>query len=61
MKGRTLDRFEQESADFHRAVRDGFHRMANDEPERWVVIDANEGVDQVARAIRQAVHDRLGL
>jgi dTMP kinase len=61
MKGRTLDRFEQEGADFHRAVRDGFHQMAADEPDRWVVIDADQPVEHVARTIRQAVHDRLGL
>jgi dTMP kinase len=61
MKGRTLDRFEQEGADFHRAVRDGFHQMAAEESDRWVVIDADQPVEQVARAIRQAVHDRLGL
>lgn len=61
MKGRTLDRFEQESADFHRAVRDGFHQMAAAEPDRWVIIDAGQQVEQVAERIRSAVRERLGL
>lgn len=61
MKGRTLDRFEQEGAAFHRAVRDGFREMASAEPERWVVIDAGQTLDRVATAVRDAVRSRLGL
>jgi len=61
LKGRTLDRFEQEGAEFHRAVRAGFHQMAADEPDRWVVIDADQPVERVSAAIRDAVRQRLGL
>ena len=61
LKGRTLDRFEQEGAEFHRAVRAGFHQMAADEPDRWVVIDADQPVERVGAAIRDAVRQRLGL
>ena len=61
LKGRTLDRFEQEGAEFHRAVRAGFHQMAADEPQRWVIIDADQPVERVAAAIRDAVRQRLGL
>ncbi len=34
------DRFEQEDLDFHRRVREGFLKMANEEPRRFVVIDS---------------------
>ena len=61
MRGRQLDRFEQEGDGFHRRVRDGFRHMAEGEPERWVVIDGAKSMDGVARAIRQAVKERLGI
>lgn len=61
MRGRQLDRFEQEGDDFHQRVRDGFRRMADAEPDRWVVIDGAQDVEQVANAVRAAVRDRLGL
>lgn len=61
MRGRQLDRFEQEGADFHRRVRDGFRRMADEEPERWVVIDGARPPDEVAKATRRAVAERLAI
>ncbi len=61
MRGRQLDRFEQENGGFHQRVRDGFRDMAQREPDRWVVIDGAADIEQVANAIRRAVADRLGL
>ena len=61
MRGRQLDRFEQEGDGFHQRVRDGFRHMADNEPERWVIIDGSKSMDGVARAVRQAVKERLGL
>ena len=61
MHGRELDRFERASDDFHQRVRDGFARMAADDPDHWVVVDASAGIDEVYAAIRAAVHDRLGI
>lgn len=61
MRGRQLDRFEQEGDAFHRRVRNGFQHMAAGEPERWVVIDGSQSLDAVARAIRHAVKDRLDI
>lgn len=61
MRGRQLDRFEQEDAGFHERVRNGFREMAAQEADRWVVIDGAADVDTVAAAIRNAVRDRLGL
>ena len=61
MRGRQLDRFEQEGADFHRRVRDGFRDMAVADPEHWVVVDGAVSTERVQRAVRDAVRERLGL
>lgn len=37
--GETLDRMEQESADFHTKVREGFLKLASEQPN-WLVLDA---------------------
>ncbi|CAB4850662.1 MAG: dTMP kinase [Actinobacteria bacterium] len=61
MRGRQLDRFEQEGDEFHQRVRDGFRAMAASEPERWVIIDAGQSLEVVSAAIRAAARDRIGL
>ena len=44
---------------FHQRVRDGYHEMAATEPERWVIIDANQPPDLVQAAVREIVIARL--
>jgi dTMP kinase len=61
MRGRDLDRFEQEGDEFHELVRSGFRQMAALEPERFVVIDGGMNLDHVAAAVRRAVRERLGI
>jgi dTMP kinase len=58
---RQLDRFEQETDDFHQRVRDGFRTMAADEPDRWIVVDGDGTIDEIATSILSAVQSRLGL
>jgi len=53
------NRFEAESVEFHRRVRDGFLKLANEEPDRWVVIDAQGSVDQVAARVWEAVRAKI--
>lgn len=36
------DRMDQEPVEFHRRVRDGFLRLASENPARWHVVDANQ-------------------
>jgi dTMP kinase len=51
-----VTRFEAEfDVEFHRRVRDGFLALAAAEPARFVVIDANATVDDVAAQVRAAV------
>ncbi len=61
MRGRQLDRFEQEGDEFHCRVRDGFRELAAAEPERWALIDASLPHEEVAVTIRAAVRERLGI
>lgn len=42
------DRMEQADLDFHRAVRDGYRRIADAEPERFAVLDAARPAAEVA-------------
>ena len=51
----SADRFEREARDFHHRVRDGYHALAVKEPERFCVVDADQGVEAVADAIWNAV------
>lgn len=46
-------------AAYHRRVRDGFLRLAADEPERFVVIDATGSPDAIAADLADAVMRRL--
>jgi dTMP kinase len=61
MRGRQLDRFEREDDAFHARVREGFRKMAVEDPLRWVVIDGAPGVEEVGANIRRCVAERLQL
>ncbi len=49
------DRFESESMNFHRRVREGYLDMAEKEPERWLVVSAVENKEIIAGKIWQKV------
>ena len=55
------DRFDSETLQFHTAVRDGFLKLAEQEPERIKIIAAGGTVEEVARAVRECVNHELGL
>lgn len=54
-------RFERMDREFHERLRQGFLDIARQEPKRCVVIDASAAVADVQRAIRSALHARLGV
>jgi dTMP kinase len=58
--GRDRDRLEREGDTFHRAVRDAFRQLADDEPERFVVLDASRGVEELAGEVWDEVSTRWG-
>jgi len=59
------DRFELEDLSFHQRVREGYLKMADAEPDRWLVIDASLPRSKVAAIIwdrvNQLVTSRLSL
>ncbi|MEM8696023.1 MAG: dTMP kinase [Pseudomonadota bacterium] len=57
--GAEIDRFTNRDFAFHRAVADGFDRLAKAEPERFAVIDGLGDIEQVAQSIQAAIEDRL--
>jgi dTMP kinase len=54
------DRFEQEGISFHQRVRDGYLRLAEAEPERWLVVDAGQSRKRIAGIIWERVNRLLG-
>lgn len=53
--GKTKDRMEQESIDFHRKVAEAYERLAGSEPQRFVRLDATGSRDKIHLEVR----DRL--
>ena len=44
---------------FHERVREGYHRLAELDPDRWVQIDAAQTEDEIQEQIRETVARRL--
>jgi dTMP kinase len=51
------DRFEQETVDFHNRVRQGFHQIAREEPDRVKVVDASQAQGNVTADIIRIVEE----
>ena len=58
-KARKQDRFEQENVAFHQRVREGYLKLAANDPERWLVIDATQSKERIAQIIWQRVSQLL--
>jgi dTMP kinase len=55
----TPDRFEGENLQFHEKLREAYHRIAAEDPQRCVLIDANADPDTVAARVWTAVRDHI--
>jgi dTMP kinase len=53
------DRFEREDMNFHRRVRDGYFKIAADDPARWLIIDASQSKEKIRDIIWQKVSQLL--
>ena len=51
----SLDRFEQEQADFFERVRAGYHKRVQQNPHRYVVIDAAQTLDEVKHKLEEII------
>jgi dTMP kinase len=53
--GDQMDRIEGAGAEFHQRVRNGYLALAAADPDRWLVVDAEGTVDEVAARVDDAV------
>jgi len=49
--GESADRFEQEERSFHERVRQGYLKLAEEEPERFKTVDASQEPEAVSTDI----------
>ena len=56
---KRFDRLENEKAEFHARVRQGFLALAEAEPERFLVLDASLPVEELAQRIRARIEAAL--
>ncbi|NYE49987.1 dTMP kinase [Spinactinospora alkalitolerans] len=57
--GRPADRLESEPAEFHARVRQSFRDLADRDPNRYLVLDAQESQEEVTRAIQRRIRPIL--
>lgn len=57
--GSAPDRVESEDAGFHERVRDGYLTQADGDPQRWIVVDATGGPDEVWEQVWGRLVERL--
>ncbi|MDQ7052990.1 MAG: dTMP kinase [candidate division KSB1 bacterium] len=58
-KGRQQDRMEIETREFHARIRDGYLKLAEAEPQRFVVLNGELASEEIHRLIWQKVEPQL--
>ncbi len=58
-RGGDVNRLDEKDVAYHRRVRDGYLQMAQEEPQRWVVIDGTQAREEVQRQIRERLNAEL--
>jgi dTMP kinase len=58
--GEAPDRLEREKIDFFEATRAQYLKLAEAEPERFLVLDAQASVDELQSQIRSRIEQLLG-
>jgi len=56
--GKPWDRMEREHAEFYRRVREGYLKIAQEEPERVRVINGKQSIDQIQKEIWQVMEQK---
>jgi len=57
--GPREERFELEALAFHQRVRDGYRRLAADQPDRFLIIDGAESIENIFNVIATQVIARI--
>ncbi len=55
IKNKNPDRLENESYDFHKAVRNGFEQICSENPHRFIRIDGMQSIDLIHNKIKEIV------
>jgi len=55
----SADRFEREARAFHLRVREGYHQLAEREPDRFRIINSDRPIDEVASEVWNTVQEAL--
>lgn len=55
----ALDRFEKEAIAFHKRIREGYINISKEEPNRFLVINGNKGIEETHRIIKKRVERLL--
>ena len=58
-EGAEWNRLDDYELAFHRRVREGYQQLIDQEPERWLIIDASGSLEEVQTAVRREVMARL--
>ena len=58
-RARRKDRFEQEAIAFHQRVREGYLKLAANDLQRWLVVDATQSKRKIAQIIWERVSQLL--
>lgn len=58
-RDKRRDRFEQENIAFHQRVREGYLKLAANDPDRWLIVDASQSKAKIAQIIWQRVSQLL--
>lgn len=58
---KEMDRMESQGIDFHKRVREGFLKLAKDNPDRFVVIDATKPISDIFDSIRNVLWERFNI
>jgi dTMP kinase len=58
-KASEWNRLDAYALAFHKRVREGYHQLIAQEPERWVSVDATQDIDTVQAALRKSILKKL--
>ncbi len=60
-RNKNEERFENFDFSFHEKLREGYHILAKENPERFAIIDASQDIDSVQMALRAEIQKRFAL
>lgn len=61
MDNRELDRLEAENIDFKQRTRNGYLQIVRDEPQRFLLLDGRESIENLKRNVLERVDQLLGI